>query len=151
MVETITYDKNKEANKMRKYSIADRLKQIMAERKLKQVDILEMSKPFQEKFGINLVKSGLSQYVNGIQTPDDKKIYLLSKTLGVSEPWLMGYDVSMNPDEIVEDEESVTPQFRSIQRKAKNLSVEDQDRLLKLMEITFQDVLNGGGDNEHDF
>ena len=45
---------------------------------------------------------------------------------------------------------SDTPQLRSIQRKAKSLSVADQERLLQLMDLTFQDVLSGGGDNEHD-
>ena len=38
-------------------------------------------------------RSALSQYVTGKSKPDDKKLYLLSKTLGVSEAWLMGYDV----------------------------------------------------------
>ena len=46
--------------------------------------------------------------------------------------------------------ETETPQFRAIQRKAKSLSVADQERLLQLMGLTFQDVLSGGGDNEHD-
>lgn len=35
----------------------------------------------------------MSQYVTGKSKPDDKKLYLLSKTLNVSEAWLMGYDV----------------------------------------------------------
>lgn len=85
---------------MRKLTTSDRIKQIMSERNLKQVDILEMSKPFQKEFDIKLGKSALSQYVNGIQTPDDKKIFLLSKTLNVSEPWLMGYDVDRERKEL---------------------------------------------------
>lgn len=43
---------------------------------------------------IKLGKSALSQYVNGKQSPDQDKIYLLSKTLNVNEAWLMGFDVS---------------------------------------------------------
>lgn len=89
---------------MRKMTTSDRLKQIMSERNLKQVDILEMSKPFQKEFDVKLGKSALSQYVNGIQAPDDKKIFLLSKTLDVSEPWLMGYDVDRNRKETSENE-----------------------------------------------
>lgn len=77
----------------RKYSTKDRLKQIMKERKLKQIDIINMSKPFQEKFNIKLSKSNMSEYVNGKSSPDQAKIYLLANTLDVSEPWLMGYDV----------------------------------------------------------
>ncbi|MHC5215863.1 helix-turn-helix domain-containing protein [Enterococcus sp. LJL128] len=70
-----------------------RLRQVMNERCLRQTDILELSKSYQEKFGIKMGKSALSQYVYGIQSPDQHRIYLLAKTLNVSEPWLMGYDV----------------------------------------------------------
>ncbi|WP_346691567.1 S24 family peptidase [Limosilactobacillus vaginalis] len=72
---------------------ADRLKQLMSERNLKQVDILNMSKPFQKSLDISMGKSTLSQYVSGKQSPDQPRLYLLAKTLNVSEPWLMGFDV----------------------------------------------------------
>ncbi|KRN60520.1 hypothetical protein IV70_GL000933 [Carnobacterium maltaromaticum DSM 20342] len=52
-----------------------------------------MSLPLQKELGIKMGKSTLSQYVNGIQSPDQHRIYLLSKTLDVNEPWLMGFDV----------------------------------------------------------
>lgn len=72
---------------------AERLKKIMKERNLKQVDILEKSKPYQDKYGINLSKSHLSQYVNGRSQPDQHKLFILAETLNVNEAWLMGYDV----------------------------------------------------------
>ena len=78
---------------MRKHSTADRLQQLMSEKSLKQVDIIELSKHFQDKLDVKLGKSALSQYVNGIQTPDQKKLALLALTLDVSEAWLMVYDV----------------------------------------------------------
>lgn len=137
---------------MRQYTTADRLKQIMSERNLKQVDIIEKSKPFQTKLGVKLGKSALSQYVNGIQSPDQHKLSLLAMTLDVSEAWLMGYDVQKDREQEESSHTSSvdTPQLRSIQRKAKSLSVADQERLLQLMDLTFKDVLSGGGDNEHD-
>ncbi|WP_307975901.1 helix-turn-helix domain-containing protein [uncultured Streptococcus sp.] len=137
---------------MRQYTTADRLQQIMSENNLKQVDIIEKSKPFQEQLGVKLGKSALSQYVNGVQSPDQRKLTLLALTLDVSEAWLMGYDVPRERDVISSSESALdeTPQFRSIQRKAKSLSIADQERLLKLMDLTFQEVLNGGGDDEHD-
>lgn len=76
-----------------KVTTAERLKQIMRERNLKQVDIINQSLPFQKKLNIKLGKSALSQYVNGKQSPDQDRINLLSKTLNVSELWLMGFDV----------------------------------------------------------
>ncbi|WP_226911085.1 S24 family peptidase [Schleiferilactobacillus harbinensis] len=70
-----------------------RLKQIMSERNLRQVDILRLSEPWQKKFGISMSKSHLSQYVNGKSQPDQNKLLLLANTLNVSEGWLMGFDV----------------------------------------------------------
>jgi phage repressor protein C with HTH and peptisase S24 domain len=72
---------------------AERLKQLMSERDLKQIDILNMSKPFQQSLNISMGKSTLSQYVSGKQSPDQPRLYLLAKTLDVSEPWLMGFEV----------------------------------------------------------
>lgn len=135
---------------MRQYTTADRLKQIMSEKNLKQVDIIEKSKPFQTQLGVKLGKSALSQYVNGIQSPDQHKLSLLAMTLDVSEAWLMGYDVQKDREKEELQPSVDTPQLRSIQRKAKALSVADQERLLQLMDLTFRDVLSGGGDNEHD-
>lgn len=86
-----------------KENISTRLKQIMSERNLKQIDILNMSKPYQKQLDIKMGKSTLSQYVNNVQSADNHRIYLLSKTLGVSEPWLMGYDV---PREVEQTESS---------------------------------------------
>lgn len=76
-----------------KTNTANRLKQIMRERNLKQVDLLNKTIPYQKELGIKLSKSALSQYVNGVQEPDQGRIFLLAKTLNVNEPWLMGYDV----------------------------------------------------------
>jgi len=71
----------------------DRLKQIMKERNLKQVDVVKMSEYYQKELDVKLTKSNISQYINGKSNPDNKKIQLLAKTLKVSEGWLSGYDV----------------------------------------------------------
>lgn len=79
---------------MKTQTTAQRLKQIMNEQKIKQIDILNMSLPYQKELGIKMSKSHLSQYINGKSNPDKNKLYLLSKTLNVSEAWLMGFEVS---------------------------------------------------------
>lgn len=81
---------------MQKETTQQRLKQIMSEENLRQVDIIKMSLPFQEELGIKMPKSYLSNYVNGYSSPDSWRLTLLAKTLGVSETWLMGYDVPKN-------------------------------------------------------
>lgn len=82
-----------------KNTTAARLQQVMSERNLKQVDVISLSKVHQKELGVKLGKSALSQYINGKSTPDQEKLVLLARTLGVSEAWLMGYDVSMTKEE----------------------------------------------------
>lgn len=106
---------------------SDRLKELMKERNLKQVDILNMSKPYQEKLDISMSKSHLSQYVNGKSNPDQHKLYLLSKTLDVSEAWLMGYEVETKR---IPDSERI------------NLTSEINNVVLKLDEHRQQNILS---------
>lgn len=80
---------------MKKYTTAQRLKQIMEARNLRQVDILELAEPFCKKYGVKLGKNALSQYVSGKVEPGQEKLTILGMALGVSEAWLMGYEVPM--------------------------------------------------------
>jgi transcriptional regulator with XRE-family HTH domain len=86
---------------VKQYTTAQRLQQIMNMKQLRQVDILEAAKPYCEKYGIPLGKNALSQYVSGKVVPGQQKLTILGMALGVSEAWLMGYDVPM--------ERNVTP------------------------------------------
>lgn len=86
---------------------ADRLKQIMKERGLKQVEILEACKPYCEKYGVKLAKNDLSQYISGKVTPGQDKLTILGLALGVNEVWLMGYNVPPGKDELQRIEEQL--------------------------------------------
>lgn len=72
-----------------------RLKELMQERTLRQVDILNAAKPYCAQYGIKLEKNDLSQYVSGKVEPKQEKLTILGLALNVNEAWLMGYDVSM--------------------------------------------------------
>ena len=79
---------------VRPFTVSQRLKQIMSERNLKQADIIRMAEPYAEMFKTKLTKSALTQYVNGgTVDPRADKISLISYALGVSEAWLLGFDV----------------------------------------------------------
>ena len=80
---------------MKDESTSTRLKQIMEERHLRQVDILTKCKPFCKKFDVKLGRNDLSQYVNGKVEPGQEKLTILGLALNVSEAWLMGFDVPM--------------------------------------------------------
>jgi len=75
-------------------SFSERLLYAMKIHNMKQTDLVKAT-------GIN--KSLVSQYVNGVLEPSAKSIYLISRTLGVSIGWLLGYEeshfVSLNVEE----------------------------------------------------
>lgn len=76
---------------------ADRLKQLMAERGLKQADILRLCRPYAERYRIKIGSNDLSQYVTGKVAPGQTKLFILGKALRVNEAWLMGCDVDRAP------------------------------------------------------
>ena len=74
-----------------KKNTADRLREIMDARGLKQIDILELCAPICEREGIRIGKNDISQYVSGKVSPRRDKLSVLAEALCVSEVWLMGY------------------------------------------------------------
>ena len=89
-----------EGSGMKKENTSLRLRRIMAERNLKQVDILRLSEPYCEEYGVKLGRNDLSQYVSGKVEPGQFKLTVLAKALGVSETWLMGYDEPHKEDNV---------------------------------------------------
>lgn len=79
-----------------KVTTAQRLAQVMNERHLKQVDILDLCRPYCEQMGEKINKSHLSQWLRGINEPSQRKLTILALALDVSEPWLMGYNVKQS-------------------------------------------------------
>lgn len=78
-----------------KATTADRLKEIMNQYDLRQIDILKRAEPFCKKFDVKLGRNDLSQYASGKVSPGQEKLTVLALALDVSEAWLMGYDVPM--------------------------------------------------------
>lgn len=68
-------------------TIADRIKEAMARRGVKQSDLVSMT-------GIG--KSSISTYLSGEYEPKQRNIYKIAKALDVNEAWLMGEDVIMD-------------------------------------------------------
>lgn len=80
---------------MEKIHTSERLKQIMKERNLRQIDIVKMARPLCEQYKVRLEKNDISQYVSGKSEPGQYKLFILAKTLNVQEAWLMGLDAPM--------------------------------------------------------
>ena len=69
---------------MSKSTFSERLNFIINERGIRQKDLCQQT-------GIG--KSAMSQYLSGSFEPKQQKLHILASALGVSEAWLMGYDV----------------------------------------------------------
>ena len=78
---------------MKNSGTAERLRALMNERGLKQVDILKLCQPYCDRFGVKMNKSDISQYLSGKSEPSQDKLIVLGMALGVQESWLMGFDV----------------------------------------------------------
>ena len=93
---------------MKKENTSIRLKRLMEDRKLKQVDILDITKPYCIKYDVKMNKSDISQYVSGKVEPTQDKLFVLAKALGVNVAWLMGFDVPMKKElSSLEDENDI--------------------------------------------
>lgn len=132
---------------MNKTTTGERLRQIMNEQGLKQVDILRKCDPFSEKYGVYIRKNELSQYINKGVEPKQRKLTILSLALGVNEAWLMGFDVPRERQQTIAEKDLliqkveaefgyILPELIKILPK---LDKADQTRLLERAEILLED------------
>ena len=138
---------------MKELTTADRLKQIMSERGLKQVDILEACKPYCERYGIQLKKNDLSQYVSGKVEPKQDKLSILGMALNVNEVWLMGYNVPAGRKELEKLEQQLQSEVAACELFEKcygkeafeavklfvQLDTLDQGKVIGKMELMLED------------
>lgn len=107
----------------------DRLNRAMALRNMKAIDL-------SEKTGIS--KARISQYVNGIYTPKSKSTYIIAQALSVSETWLMGIDVPMEPNhsqkESAPSDTTKSALIKEIVEKLSKLSPNNQKIVIDLIE-----------------
>ena len=111
---------------------ASRLKYLMKERNLRQVDIIRMAEPFCQEYKLKLTKSDMSQFVNGKVEPGQWKLAILSRALNVSEAWLMGYDVPMERQETAPATE---PERNHIATLFSSLTMENQKKLIDYAQL----------------
>ena len=140
-------------NKMKELTTADRLKQIMSERGLKQVDILEACKHFCDRYGVQVKKNDLSQYVSGKVEPKQDKLSILGMALNVNEVWLMGYNVPAGRKELEKLEQQLQSEVAACELFEKcygkeafeavklfvQLDTLDQGKVIGKMELMLED------------
>lgn len=77
---------------------ATRLKEIMMEKHLTQMELVELCQPYCQKYNLKLTKSELCRYLKDEYKPKQYKLTILGLALNVNESWLMGYDVPRTRD-----------------------------------------------------
>lgn len=81
--------------KMLEDTFANRLKKALNYNNMRPIDLVN-------KTGIS--KTQISNYLSGNYKAKQDKLYIIAKTLNVSEAWLMGYDVDMDREWFEEKE-----------------------------------------------
>lgn len=132
---------------MEKVKTSVRLKEIMNKTGMKQIDILEKCKPYCEQYNEKINKSHLSQWVNGVNEPNQRKIKILSEVLCVEPAWLMGYDVPMTKDNdyVLETGITLAKLYKNVLleesiRKLAKLNQDDQEVVCNLINSLFEKV-----------
>ena len=121
---------------MKTSTTSQRLKQLLHERGLKQVDVLQRAQGYAAQCGVKLTQADLSQYVSGKVEPGQEKLTLLSMALNVSEAWLMGYDVPMEWQRPTESGETASITFDdftyALHNETQMLTDENKAKLLEM-------------------
>ncbi len=121
---------------MKTSNTSQRLKEIMNIKGLKQIDILNKIEPICKKYEVKMGSNDLSQYVTGKVEPSQKKLSVLAEALETNEVWLMGYDVTMEPN-LSENKENTFDELELLFNKAKpHLSEDDKETMKFLMQKT---------------
>lgn len=123
---------------------SDRLKEAMRIRDMKQVDLLART-------GIN--KGAMSSYLAGRYEPKQKNLHALARALNVSEDWLMGLDVPMEPSApapaagstLSKDRKDLLDKYDSLNDEGKAKLIERADELISLGNTLDNDAKKAGG------
>ena len=84
-------------------------------------------------------KSAISQYISGVFEPKQDRLYLIATVLGVSEAWLMGFDVPMIKQKTPSIPDGKKELIDTIMRELLALSDEKQQEVLRYIRF----VANG--------
>lgn len=123
---------------------SDRLKEAMRIRDMKQVDLLART-------GIN--KGAMSSYLAGRYEPKQKNLHALARALNVSEAWLMGLDVPMEPSTLApaaapslsRDRKDLLDKYDALNDEGKAKLIERADELISLGNTLDNDAKKAGG------
>lgn len=114
-------------------SFANRLKQAMNNKRMKQIELANKTK---------IDKSLINKYIKGIAEAGNDNLPTIAEILGVSEVWLMGYDVpidfdkniSQSIEQLTTDETDFIDKYKALFDKDPRLTPEQKDFFLDMIE-----------------
>lgn len=117
-------------------TIANRIKQGLSIRNMKQADLVEKTK---------IGKSSISTYISGAYEPKQRNIYKIAKALNVNEAWLMGYDVPMeressNNTNLNDKATILLNSFNKLNDEGKDEAIKRVDELTELSKYKKEDT-----------
>nr|DAZ33218.1 MAG TPA: Repressor protein CI [Caudoviricetes sp.] len=129
---------------MKIYNTSYRLKEIMKLKSLKQIDILNKCEPICKELGKRIGRNDLSQYVSGKVEPRQDKLTIIAKALNVNEAWLMGYDVPMDTNivlnRISSKENRIISSFNKLNSLGQEKAIERVEELTQIEKYTIDNV-----------
>lgn len=96
-------------------TFANRLKKALDYNNMRPIDLSNKTK---------ISKAQICNYLKGKYKAKQDKLYIIAKTLNVSEAWLMGYDVDMNRELISDDKENSS---------TKDNEISETEEIIKLL------------------
>ncbi len=106
---------------MKKETFAARLKKAMDINNFKQSDLARKT---------NLDKTLINKYLSGVSEAGNDKLTILGEALGVSEVWLMGYDVPMTNNE---HQGKVFDELEVLFKKHRDILTKDDEETMKFL------------------
>ena len=94
-------------NRGKNAALRDRLREALANNNMKPIDL-------SKKTGIP--KSMVSYYLSGKSEPKSDRVFAISQALGISEAWLLGYDVPMTRTPEAKKNDAIVSVVKKLQR-----------------------------------
>ncbi|EMW6228763.1 TPA: helix-turn-helix transcriptional regulator [Enterococcus faecalis] len=144
-----------------KISFGERLIFLRKRNNLSQEKLAEV---MNKKYGTKLNKGMISKWENNREIPQMSNMKIIANFFNTSVDFLIEDEIPGNsledwfdmaysdmPEKLPTSiNENDTPEYFAIQRKSKKLNRKDQQRLLKIMEATFEDLDNNEFEENED-
>jgi transcriptional regulator with XRE-family HTH domain len=113
----------------RQETCGKRIAKALALKGMKQTDLCKLT---------NIPKGSMSLYLKDAYEPKQDRIFLMAQVLGVSEAWLMGYDVPMIKKENTLDKQTLTESEKELLDLFRRVPEESRQMVIQMIQIALK-------------